>query len=82
MTAALYIKDPAVSALAEEVRKALNAPSKTEAVRIALQSQLDKTKAQEPLAARLSRIQDMVAEYPRTGLAADKAFYDDLGGDL
>jgi antitoxin VapB len=82
MSTALYIKDSAVNLLAEEVRKALNAPSKTEAVRIALQSQLDQMKAEEPLLSRLAKIQDMVAQYPRTGLAADKAFYDDLGGEL
>jgi antitoxin VapB len=82
MSTALYIKDSTVNLLAEEVRKALNAPSKTEAVRIALQSQLDQMKAEEPLLARLSKIQDMVAQYPRTDLAVDKAFYDDLGGDL
>lgn len=37
---ALYIRDPEVDALAEEVRKATRAKTKTDAVRAALQAQL------------------------------------------
>ncbi len=82
MTAALYIKDASVNALAIELQKVLKAPSKTEAVRIALQRQLDEAKAEETLDECITKLQDTLAKYPRTGLAADKAFFDSLGGDL
>lgn len=31
--------------------------------------------------ARIKPIQDYIASFPRTGLKADKAFYDELSGD-
>jgi antitoxin VapB len=34
------------------------------------------------LAERIKPIQDRVVSRPATGLEADKAFYDDLSGDL
>jgi antitoxin VapB len=35
-----------------------------------------------PLAERLKALQHEVASYPKTGLKADKAFYDELSGGL
>ncbi len=52
----LYIRDDAVDALAEKVRKATGAKSKTDAVRKALQAQLDAENNRKPLLERLQPI--------------------------
>lgn len=58
---ALFIRDPEVDALAEEVRRLTKAKTKTEAVRAALQAQLDREKLVQarralPLGERLERV--------------------------
>lgn len=52
---ALFIRDPEVDALAEEVRKITKARTKTEAVRRALQAQLAEARRAMPLRERLAR---------------------------
>ena len=52
---ALFIRDPEVAILAEEVRKATNAKSKTEAVRLALKAQLAEARRTRPMVERLAR---------------------------
>ncbi|MGV6871267.1 type II toxin-antitoxin system VapB family antitoxin [Pseudochelatococcus sp. B33] len=52
---ALFIRDPEVDALAEEVRKLTKAKTKTEAVRRALQAQLAEARRAQPLRERLDR---------------------------
>lgn len=46
----------------------------TEAIDLAVENELNRV----PLAERLRPLQDRVAAYPKTGLKADKAFYDSL----
>jgi antitoxin VapB len=53
--------------------------SKAEAVRIALVNELSRTG--KTLAERIRPIQDELARSPKTGLKADKAFYDSLYED-
>jgi antitoxin VapB len=53
----------------------------TEAVRLAVENELRRGERTTPLRERLRPIQDRIAARPATGLEADKAFYDDLGGD-
>lgn len=76
----LYIKDNRIDDLARRYQAAIKAPSKTEAVRLALQHALDE-KLQEPALA------DIAADFcrnlksganPDKGLPADKAFRDSL----
>ncbi len=55
--------------------------SKTEAVRIALANELDRRDRVVPLAERLRPLLDEIARVPRTGLDADKAFYDSLNDE-
>lgn len=56
--------------------------SLTEAVRDAVQSELAKLdKDKRPMLERIRDIQERAAAYPKTGLKADKAFYDWLSGD-
>ncbi|MEZ2126443.1 MULTISPECIES: type II toxin-antitoxin system VapB family antitoxin [unclassified Sinorhizobium] len=54
--------------------------NKTEAVRIALESELRRTDDVIPLWERLKALRDRIAAYPDAGVAADKMFFDDLGG--
>jgi antitoxin VapB len=54
----------------------------TEAVKLAVQGELKREREAVPLWERLKPIQDRVLAHPPTGLEADKAFFDELSGDL
>jgi antitoxin VapB len=77
----LNIRDESVNRLADRLaaRKHIN---KTEAVRLALENELRRLDDSLPLRERIRYIQDRVAARPSTGLEADKAFYDELSGDI
>lgn len=60
----LYIRDDSVDALAEKYKKVTGAGSKTEAVRAALQAQLDAELKKMPL---LERLQPILARADRIG---------------
>lgn len=77
----LNIRNEAVNQLAERLaaRRHVN---KTEAVKLALENELDRLDRALPLRERLRPIQDRVLARPSTGLEADKAFYDELSGDV
>lgn len=80
---ALFIRDPAVDALAEEVRKLTKVKSKTEAVRRALQSQLAEARRVLPLADRLARSKALADALGPSDLAFDmKAYTDEMWGDV
>jgi len=53
----------------------------TEAVKLAVRNELRREDEAVPLRERLRPLQDRIAARPRTGLEADKAFYDELSGD-
>jgi antitoxin VapB len=76
----LNIRSEAVNQLAERLaaRKHTN---KTEAVRIALENELQRLDNAIPLRERLRTLQERVLRRPATGLDADKAFYDELSGN-
>ena len=76
----LNIRSEAVNQLAEKLaaRKRMN---KTDAVRIALEHELQRLDEAVPLRERLRPLQDRVMSRPSTGLEADKSFYDELSGD-
>lgn len=54
----------------------------TEAVRLAVENELRREDEAVPLRQRLRPLQHRIAARPATGLEADKAFYDELSGDL
>ncbi|MGF6230891.1 antitoxin VapB [Inquilinus ginsengisoli] len=54
----------------------------TEAVRLAVENELRRDEEAVPLRERLRPLQHRIAARPATGLEADKAFYDELSGDL
>lgn len=53
----LYIRDNSVDALAEKLKGIVEAPSKTEAVRIALQNEIHRRENAVPLAEKIAVIQ-------------------------
>ena len=77
----LNIRNEAVNQLAEALAAKL-AVNKTEAMAQALRNELQRVAGTTPLRARLRPIQDRVMSRPATGLDADKAFFDELSGDL
>ncbi|MBY0297270.1 MAG: type II toxin-antitoxin system VapB family antitoxin [Methylobacterium sp.] len=79
-------RDEEVDRLAETLAS-IACVSKTEAVRMALANELQRRQASRlreprPLRERIKPIQDRIAGFPSTGLEADKAFFDELSGDL
>jgi antitoxin VapB len=69
--------DAAVRRLAKLKRKSL-----TETIREAVENEYHRATGTAPLIERLRAIGDRYARYPRTGLKADKAFFDEEGGGL
>jgi len=79
---ALFIRDPEVDALAEEVRKLTKARTKTEAVRGALKAQLVEARRAQPLRERLARSKAMAdAMGPGDPDFDMKAYTDAMWGD-
>ncbi|MDP4025826.1 type II toxin-antitoxin system VapB family antitoxin [Methylobacterium sp. NEAU 140] len=76
----LNIRSEAVNELAGRLASQLGV-SKTEAVRIALVQEIDRRDKAVPLVERLKPLLDEIDAVPRTGLAADKAFYDSLNDE-
>lgn len=54
----------------------------TEAVKLAVSHELRREDEAVPLQARIADLRAEVMKRPPTGQEADKAFYDDLSGDL
>jgi antitoxin VapB len=77
----LTILDDTVDQLADKLA-AWKQIDKTKAVRIALENELRRMDDLRQLRERIRPIQDRVAARPSTGLEADKAFYDELSGDI
>jgi antitoxin VapB len=73
----LNIRSEEVNQLAETLASRAGV-SKTEAVRLALTNELAR---RVPLAERLKPLLDRMDAVPRTGLEADKAFYDSLNDE-
>ena len=76
----LSIKDDATAALVAELAKRRRI-SKQDAVKLAVQSELDRLNEAVPLRERFAELRRRYPLPPATGLPADKAFFDDLSGD-
>ena len=76
----LQIRNRRVVDLAAKLA-AIRHSTKTDAVLSALENELARIEGETSLAERLKPLQDRIASVPRTGLEADKDFYDDLSGD-
>jgi antitoxin VapB len=76
----LYIKDDETAALVRELATQRNI-SKQDAVKLAVTAELARTAREIPLRGRLAAFRAANPLPPPTGLAADKAFFDDLSGE-
>jgi antitoxin VapB len=75
-----YVKDPVTDKAVRKLAK-LRGKSLTETIREAVESELQKER-RETLPQRLDAIAQQLLKYPKTGLEADKAFFDELSGDI
>ena len=79
---ALFIRNPEVDALAEEVRRLTKAKTKTEAVRRALEAELAKARRAAPLEERLARSKALADALGTSDPGFDmKAYTDDMWGE-
>lgn len=77
---ALYIRDEKVDGLARQVQKALNASTKTEAVRLALENELRRANATVRLADRVKKYQEATRALGPNAAGDLKAFMDEGWG--
>ena len=78
---AFHVRDPETDTLVREFARQ-RAVGLTEAVKLAVSEALDRRAAErERISAAIREIQDEVASWPRSGLQADKAFYDSLNDE-
>ena len=77
----IYVKDAMTDSAVRKLAK-LRGVSLTAAIHDAVEAQLEATKQnKQSLWDRTKDLRDIIASHPKTGLAADKAFYDDLSGE-
>ena len=69
--------DAAVRRLAKLKNKSL-----TDTIQEAVENEWRRLQANRPLKERLAAITERYRAFPATGLDADKAFFDDLSGDV
>lgn len=73
---ALHIRDPETDRLVRTLAEIKNL-GLTETIRLAVEKELK----QIPVRERVRALQDRIAAYPKTGLKADKDFYDSLNDE-
>ena len=76
----LHIQDPETDTLVREVAR-LRGEEVTEAIKSVFDAELKRQKARIPLRERVRPIQDEIASWGKTGLVADKAFFDSLNDE-
>lgn len=78
---AFHVRDRETDAMVRELASKKGV-GLTEAVRLAVKAELGRrdTNADERLR-RMRAVADKIARRPRTGLKADKAFFDEMSGD-
>ena len=77
---AYSIKDPETDKVIRELAKLKGKPI-LDSIREACQNEIDRERRKAPLWERLQPLLDEVANAPKTGLKADKQFFDELSGD-
>lgn len=76
----LYIKDDATAELVGQLAK-LRGLSKQDAVKEAVQAELNRMSSAVPLRERFAALRAVYKLPPQTGDTPDKAYFDDLSGD-
>ncbi|SEF15419.1 antitoxin VapB [Rhizobiales bacterium GAS191] len=77
---AYSIKDPATDRVIRELARIKGKPI-VDSIREACENELQRERTKIPLWDRLQPLIQRVAAAPKTGLRADKAFFDDLSGE-
>jgi antitoxin VapB len=77
----LYIKDDYTARLVDQLAR-LRGLSKQDAVKMAVQAELDRAASLIPLRERFAAVRGEHPLPPPTGEQADKAFFDDVTGDI
>jgi len=78
---AFHVKDRATDEAVRRLAR-LKGTTLTEAIREAVEHEYERERARIPLQDRIRKLQDRFAALRQPGgLAADKAFYDDLSGE-
>ncbi len=77
----LYIRDDVTAELVTELAKQRGL-TKQGAVKLAVMAELERAKQAVPLRERLATLWREHPLPPPTGLAADKAFFDELSGEV
>jgi antitoxin VapB len=75
-----YVKDPATDKAVRRLAK-LKGKTLTATIREAVENELRKER-RGTLPHRLDAIAQRLRKFPRSGLEADKAFFDELSGDI
>ena len=76
---AFHVRNKATDTVVRELAR-MKGVGLTEAVKVAAEAELKREQEKLPLRERLRPIQERVGAYGRTGLVADKAFFDDEWG--
>lgn len=76
-----YVKDPATDKAVRRLAK-LKGKTLTETIREAVESEYRRAKDGRSIAEKLDELAERMQKYPRSGLKADKAFFDELSGDV
>jgi antitoxin VapB len=75
-----YVKDPATDKAVRRLAK-LKGKTLTETIRDAVEKEYRSSKETKSVAEKLDELAEKFSVLPRSGLQADKAFFDDLSGD-
>jgi antitoxin VapB len=79
----IYVKDPATDKAVRKLAK-LKRLSLTETIREAVQREYElcKGKRKKKISEQLAELAERFSRLPRSGRKADKAFFDELSGDI
>lgn len=77
---AFHVRDRETDALVRELARKRRI-GLTEAVKVAVGAELRRDVQDIPMLKRIRALQAQVVRHPKTGLEADKAFFDELSGD-
>lgn len=76
-----YVRDKATDEAVRRLAKLKN-KTLTETIREAVENEYRLERAKKPLSERLEELTRLYKTYPESGLKADKAFFDELSGDI
>jgi antitoxin VapB len=76
-----YVKDPTTDKAVRRLAK-LKGKTLTETIREAVENEYQRAKKAKTMGEKLDELAERFSKLPRSGLEADKAFFDELSGDV